>query len=396
MGGFWRTNGKKALVILAVLSLLGAGAYGQLSYSSDVEPFLTETLPEAATFELLADMAADENYLYGAFDSTGMPINYVTASEGQGYGGPMTVMVVWTLDGTIQDVQVAQHNDTAAWFGKLTSTDFYSQYIGRQYSDALKLRDDIDAASGATRSSSGVSTAVASGRLLVADQLGDPYPVPDEEVDFGTAEIALLVGLGMVFTFRMVPPFNRFHRLRIFSLAFGFIVFGVWLSSPLSLVNFAVWPVGFAPTWQSNLFLYILVGGLVSLALVFAKNFWCFWMCPFVAMQETAHFIGGGRVRPITKRQITLRNTRYFILWGVLLMVLLMRSPAISTFEPWGTIFSVEGTPEQWLLVIVTLGVAMFVYDFWCHYLCPVGATMDIILRVRMWFGDGLRRVFAR
>jgi polyferredoxin len=154
--------------------------------------------------------------------------------------------------------------------------------------------------------------------------------------------------------------------------------------------------VGFAPTWQSNLFLYLLVGGLVSLALVFAKNFWCFWICPFVAMQETAHFIGGGRVRPITKRQIRLRNTRYFILWGVLLVVLLMRSPAISTFEPWGTIFSVEGTPEQWLLVIVTLGVAMFVYDFWCHYLCPVGATMDIILRVRMWFGDGLRRVFAR
>ena len=396
MGGFWRTNGSKVLIILAVLSLIGAGAYGQLSYSSDVEPFLTETLPEAASFELLADMAAEENYLYGAVDATGMPINYVTASEGQGYGGPMTVMVVWTLDGTIQDVQVAQNNDTAAWFGKLASTDFYSQYIGRQYSDALKLRDDIDAASGATRSSSGVSTAVANGRLLVAEQLGDPYPVPEEQVDFGTAEIALLVGLGMVFTFRMVPPFNRFHRLRIFSLAFGFIVFGVWLSSPLSLVNFAVWPVGFAPTWQSNLFLYLLVGGLVSLALVFAKNFWCFWICPFVAMQETAHFIGGGRVRPITKRQIMLRNTRYFILWGVLLVVLLMRSPAISTFEPWGTIFSVEGTPEQWLLVIVTLGVAMFVYDFWCHYLCPVGATMDIILRVRMWFGDGLRRVFAR
>ena len=146
MGDFWRTNGSKVLVILAILSLLGAGAYGQLSYSSDVEPFLGDVLPEAASFELLADLAADENYLYGAIDATGMPINYVTASEGQGYGGPLTVMVVWTLDGTIQDVQVVQDNDTAAWFGKLASGDFYSQYVGRQYSDALKLREDIDAA----------------------------------------------------------------------------------------------------------------------------------------------------------------------------------------------------------------------------------------------------------
>jgi Na+-translocating ferredoxin:NAD+ oxidoreductase RnfG subunit len=266
LGGFWRTNGSKVLVVLAVLSLVGAGAYGQLSYSTDVEPFLTETLPDAASFELLADMAAEENYLYGAVDATGMPINYVTASEGQGYGGPMTIMVVWTLDGIIQDVQVAQHNDTAAWFGKLTSGDFYSQYIGREYSEALKLREDIDAASGATRSSAGVATAVANGRLLVAEQLGDPFPVPEEPIDFDVGEIALLVGLGMVFTFRMVPPFNRYHRLRIFSLAFGFVVFGVWLSSPLSLVNFAIWPVGFAPTWQSNLFLYILVGGLVTMA----------------------------------------------------------------------------------------------------------------------------------
>jgi len=258
------------------------------------------------------------------------------------------------------------------------------------------LDEDIDATSGATRSSAGVATGVQAGRQLVSEQLGDPYPAPEEPINFGTAEIMLLVGLGTVVGFRMLPGLRKRHWLRYFTLLFGFIVLGVWLSSPLSLVNFAIWPVGFAPSWQSNLFLYILVFGLVALAIILAKNFWCFWLCPFVAMQEGAHFIGGSRVRPITKRQLLLRNTRYVILWLVLLIALIMRNPSLSVFEPWTTIFSLEGNAGQWLLVVVTLGVAMFIYDFWCHYLCPVGATMDIILRVRMWFVDGFRRLFAR
>ena len=393
---FWRMHGSQTLVVLAVFSLVGAGAYGQLSYDPDVEPYLPEALPEAASFELLLSEPAEGSYLYSADDGNGSTLGYVSATEGQGYGGPMAVMVTWSLEGTILSVQVPEHHDTPAWYGKLSEKEFFSQYIGRQYSQPLMLDEDIDAASGATHSSTGVATGVQAGRQLVSEQLGDPYPAPEEPISFGTAEIMLLVGLGTVVGFRMLPGLRKRHWLRYFTLLFGFIVLGVWLSSPLSLVNFAIWPVGFAPSWQSNLFLYILVFGLVALAIFFAKNFWCFWLCPFVALQEGAHFVGGSRVRPITKRQLLLRNTRYVILWLVLLIVLIMRSPSLSVFEPWTTIFSLEGNAEQWLLVVVTLGVAMFIYDFWCHYLCPVGATMDIILKVRMWFVDGFGRLFAR
>ena len=393
---FWRMHGSQTLVVLAVFSLVGAGAYGQLSYDPDVEPYLPEALPEAASFELLLSEPAEGSYLYVASDGNGHQLGYITATEGQGYGGPMTVMVTWSLEGTILSVQVPEHHDTPAWYGKLFEKEFFSQYIGRQYSQPLMLDEDIDAASGATHSSTGVATGVQAGRQLVSEQLSDPYLAPEEPISFGTAEIMLLVGLGTVVGFRMLPALRKRHWLRYFTLLFGFIVLGVWLSSPLSLVNFAIWPVGFAPSWQSNLFLYILVFGLVALAIFFAKNFWCFWLCPFNAIQEGMHFVGGSRVRTITKRQLLLRNTRYVILWLVLLIVLIMRNPSLSVFEPWNTLFSFKGNAEQWLLLVVVLGVAMFIYDFWCHYLCPVGATMDIILKVRMWFVDGFGRLFAR
>ena len=394
-GHFWRKHGKWLLVTLAVLSLIAAGAYGALAFEADVEPYLPEVMPGAATFELILDDAAEDSYLYTASDTNDGLLGYVSAAQGQGYGGPMTVTVAWSPDGTILDVQVPVINDTPAWYGKMYTQEFFTQYIGRQYSEPLMLGEDIDATSGATRSSAGVATGVGGGRQLLSEQLGDPYPLPEEPINFGISEIMLLIGLGMVVTFRMVPPFRKRHRLRYLSLLFGFIVFGVWLSSPLSLINFSVWPLGFAPSWQSNLFLYIIIVGLVGLALIFAKNFWCFWICPFSAMQEGAHFVGGSRVRPITKRQLLLRNTRYVILWLVLFIVLLLQKPALSVFEPWNTVFSLEGTTGQWLLVITVLAVAAFVYDFWCHYMCPVGATMDIILRVRMWFVSSFQRLFS-
>jgi polyferredoxin len=216
--------------------------------------------------------------------------------------------------------------------------------------------------------------------------LGDPYPQPEESFKFGINEIMLVVGIGMVIMFRTLPPLKKLSWSRYATLAFGLIVFGIWISSPLSLVNFVVWPVGFIPPWQTSIFIYILVFGIVGLALLFAKNFWCFWICPFAAAQEIMHIVGGGRVRPVTKRQQLLRNTRYFVLWLAVFLALVTHKPDLSVFEPWNTLFSVEGTPEQWILVGATLVVAIFIYDFWCHYLCPVGATMDIVLKIRLWF----------
>ncbi len=205
-------------------------------------------------------------------------------------------------------------------------------------------------------------------------------------ISIGTNEILLIAALIVVVIFRMVPLFQRFAWLRYITLAFGLGVFGFWLVRPLSLVNFTMWTTGVFPSFETHLFIYILVFGVVGLALVFGKNFWCFWICPFNAIQETAHLIGGRKVRPIGKLQLRLRNTRYFILWLVLLLVLVLQKPSLSVFEPWNNIFSQRGSVVEWTLVAATLGLAIVIYDFWCHYTCPVGAIMDGVLGLRRWF----------
>ncbi|MBA7676259.1 hypothetical protein ES703_84500 [subsurface metagenome] len=181
----------------------------------------------------------------------------------------------------------------------------------------------------------------------------------------------------------MVPSLRKWHWRRYFTLLFGFIVLGVWLAIPLSLTNFATWLLGYGPHLETNVIMYILVFGVVGLAVLLGRNFYCFWLCPFAAVMEGLHLVSGGSLQPTVKWRRRLRNTRYFLLWMALFLVLLLGNPTVSVFEPWNTLFSFKGTADQWLLVVVTLGVAMFIYDFWCHYLCPVGATMDIILKVR-------------
>jgi hypothetical protein len=357
-----------------------------VTYHSDVEIYLSPALSEATEFELL--QSTEDGYLYlgtvGADggDVSGRPVGYVTVAESDGYGGAMTVVAGWSLEATILTLEVPEHfEDMRPWFQRMYDQGFFDQYIGRQYSEPLLAYTDIDVITRSTVSCTAVAMGVQRGRALIAGHLGDPRPVPPEPISFGQAEILLLVGLGSVVSLRLVPGLKKFRWARYLTLLFGLVVLGFWFVIPLSLVNFVI--VGFAPAWQHHLLLYILVLGVVGLAVVLSKNFYCFWLCPFSAVQEVMHFLGGGRVTPSSKWQRRLRNTPYFVLWLALFLALLLRNPSMASFEPWNALFSLSGTAEQWLLVGVTLVTAMIVKDFWCWYLCPIRAVIDTVLKIR-------------
>ena len=394
-GSFWQLHGKTMLVIGAIVSLLGGWFYGEINLSTDVDTYLPDIMPEATSFELVSSQVAEGRYLYTAVNQ-GASIGYVTAGQGQGYGGPIVVLVAWTLDGTITNIQVPEHQETPAWYNRLANADYFSQYIGRDFSSPFTLDEDINATTGATRSSAGVAKGVYEGRLLLADQLGQPYIGVKGQIKLGMPEVFLLIAIGLVVAFRMIPGLRKLRGPRYLMLIFGLGVFGVWLSAMLSLINFVVFPIGYAPSPVTNPFLYIMVVGIVGLAIIVGKNFWCFWICPFCALQEGAHFLGGSKIRPVTKRQLALRNTRYIILWAVVLLVLIFRQPQLAVFEPWNTVFSLEGSLSQWILVGAVIGIAFFIYDFWCHYICPVGAAMDIVLKLRTWAINTYGRLTAR
>lgn len=386
---------KRTVIALAILSLVGAAIYGQLQESKDaefrldIESYLPEALPEAESFELVNYNSGANSYLYAGHGSG--VVGYVAVSTGPGYGGPLTVLLSFTNDGTITDISVPNHYEDKAWFDKLQNQGFFEQYIGKHYNMPLILGDDIDAITGATISSNGVAIGVQHGRELMASQLGNPYIAPNQPVNFGLPEIMMLIGLGSVFMLRTIPTLKKRKSPRYIMLAFGLGVLGIWLVRPLSLTNFSTWLVGSSPYLPTNLLLYIMVFGILGLALVFGKNFYCFWLCPFAAVQEITHGVGRGGIRPTPGLNKKLRMVRYMVLWVAIFLTLLMVNPSLSVFEPWGTLFSQGGVPIEWILLVATLIFSALIHNFWCHYICPVGAVMDIMLKMRRKMRDSWR-----
>jgi hypothetical protein len=363
------------LVAAAIIGNQGGGA-------ARIEQYLPQSFPGLPNFEFVSHDSAYNGFLYSATDESGNILGYVTLTEGQGYGGPMVVVVSWSTDGIILGIEVPEHFEDLPWFNILIERNFFYQYIGRSYSQPLSLDEDVDAVSGSTISSIGVSIGVRGGRQILSEHLGDPYPQPREPIEFGLAEWLLVLGLGTVVTCRTVPVLRRHRNLRYLTLAYGFAVLGVWLAIPLSLTNFAVFMLGYGPHLATNIIMYILVFGVVGLALFMGRNFYCFWLCPFVAVQEGLN-PSGYSLLPAAKWRRWLRNIRYFLVWFALMFTLLLANPTVSVFEPWNVLFSLKGPGDQWLLVLSTIFVAMIIHDFWCYYLCPVGAVMDIILKIR-------------
>jgi NosR/NirI family transcriptional regulator, nitrous oxide reductase regulator len=95
------------------------------------------------------------------------------------------------------------------------------------------------------------------------------------------------------------------------------------------------------------------------------------------------YFVFRARIHPGPKLFKILHNTRYVLLFIALFLVLAFKNPSVSVFEPWNVLFSLKGTADQWGLMLFALTAAVFIYNFWCHYLCPVGAFLEIILKVR-------------
>jgi polyferredoxin len=217
----------------------------------------------------------------------------------------------------------------------------------------------------------------------MAEFLGEPYTGPRDPIRIGFPEIFVAVGILSVVLLRTVPGLRRHAWARVFTLMYGFAVLGTWLALPLSLTNIAAWLVGYSPHLQTFFVIYILVFGVIGLAAILGKNYYCFWLCPYVAVQELFHLTFRGNIRPNPRLFKVLRNMRYVLLFTALFLVLALRNPSISVFEPWNVLFSFKGTTDQWVLMFFALAATVFLYNFWCHYLCPVGAVLEIVIKIR-------------
>lgn len=173
------TRGIGSTLIVAVVFVVGLLAVPAVHEATTVDrpegavedeallDVLGEVFPDAFAF-VEFDAAPD---VYRAVDEERQPLGFATVGRGEGYGGPMDVMVGVAPDGTVVGTVLMEHSDTAGFVEDVTAPEFRERFVGKTADDPVAIGEDIDGVSGATGSSRGFTGGVRAALNRIAEVL---------------------------------------------------------------------------------------------------------------------------------------------------------------------------------------------------------------------------------
>jgi len=350
---------------------------------NDIIPFMNKVFPEAQSFQKIASspviyegITKDQN---GKEEKTG----YVVIEQAVAYGGPIKMVTGINPQGKIVGTVIAAHKDTPSFIDKVIDQKYLERFIGKDITDPLSIDKDIDRISGATFSSRGIAKAVSQGSHAVArEQFGLDVKDEVQPFKFGSKEISVIA---LVILMVIGVAFKQ-RKLRWVALLGSLVFIGFQYNTPISLANIAALLMGNFPSIRENLVWYILLIGIPVITFIIGKNFYCFWLCPFGALQEITAKVGGGKFKCCNKAiEAKAAKLRYILIYLALIGAFLTKSPSFAGYEPFATLFGRQGFGIQWLILPVVFFTSFFISRFWCRFFCPGLILNEIIWRPRKY-----------
>jgi len=361
----------RALVTLTCLSILAAFFWGIMRESENVNPHLRTAFPEAEQFE---------NQSPGNFIALqdGHKIGYVTLSEAHGYGGPLRIAVGVDLKGVIVNLSMIKQRETPSWYQRILDDGFINIFKGKKVTDLFQIGDDVDAVSGATSTSRGITQAVQSASWDIGrDQLKLSVPKQQKpDIQFGLPEIVL----GLLILLWLVSKFwlsRHKKHIRWLSLLVSMVTLGFIYDSPLTLSFVNKMLLGYWPDWQNHLYWYMLIAFIVTTFIWNTKSVYCRWICPFGTAQECINILGGAKSRNPLRFKSIFTWTQRSLTWAAILLALIYRNPGMTSYEIFGSLFELQGSTFQFILLAMVMIASVFIKRPWCRYLCPLPPIYD-------------------
>lgn len=375
------------LRLAAAISLLGAYIYGVSLRSQNELTLLRQFYEPDTVFQSISDTPLIYN-ITSKIDA-GLVL-YAAIETANGYGGPTTVATEVDAKGVIQRVLVLEHKETPAFFNNLQDEKYFKQFESVKVSSAFVLDEDIDGVSGATVSSKAFGQAVqAGGHNIGRELLNMSIPEKEKAFVFGIKETILIIFFVLV----MIGSLKKIAILRYVILAASGVILGFYLNSAISLSNIATILLGYFPSITDKAHWWILVGGTLAMILFYGKNLYCYWLCPFGAIQEFATKIGGINIT-LSRRTVTVaKYIGPFLTWLALMIIFLTSNTTLASYEPFATIFGLRGTSVQWFIMPTVILGSFFITRFWCRFFCPVGVVLKITGKIRAQAKRGLKGI---
>ncbi|MBT4108961.1 MAG: 4Fe-4S binding protein [Pelagibacterales bacterium] len=213
----------------------------------------------------------------------------------------------------------------------------------------------------------------------------------------------LVLSLITIFQDKISKYRNTFKYIRISYLSFTLIWIGWYTGAQLSIFN--ILSIIRVPITGADLnyflidpLIFIILAFTIISALILGRGLFCGWLCPFGALQELIGWIAknlGIKKREIPEKYYTkLWTIKYFILVTIIGMSFISMETAstLAEVEPFKTAIMRHfnrGIPYV-SYAIVLLCLSAFMERGFCRFICPLGAGIAIIGKLRIT--DNLKR----
>ena len=379
-----RPKTERVFAFGALLLIAGVWIVSAVRLQADLMPIVRRTVPDAG------HIVKQNDGLFSAWadESETALIARIAIGTADGYGGPLQVAVAVDSSGTLIGAVVADEKETPAWMERVRKSGLIPGLIGKTYGDEFKIGEDVDGVTGATYTARALAEAAATGSRAVAEILGLPVEaLKPPKIVFGFPEIALILLFAIGFLGHQ-SKFPYTKQARWVSMIIGLVVLGFVYNSPLTLADITQLVLGYWPQWQTSLYWYFLIGGILFVFTVDNKNPYCQWCCPFGAAQECMGVIGGAKSRTPRQFHTLLIWLQRFLALVAILLGVWFRNPGVAGFELFGTLFDLIGSSVQFAALGLVLIAALFIKRPWCNYLCPIQPIVDLIRLVRQTVKD--------
>ena len=361
---------KRIVFWIGMVSLVVAYAFGKINSQPDY----------ASTFKTYFDEAKIDHMGKDIFRITISDTLYahLNTAGNNGYGGPLEVAVAVQSDSLISDVVVVSERETQSFFNKLVNRGFFDQFKGLSVTGRFDLGQNVDGVSGATVSSVAFTHAIEKAAYdYAALQYGIHDLLDTPDLTFGTSEVAILALL----VWSIALYYKKNKVLQTLMHLSALVLIGFYLNLSISITNLGSVLQGYFPNMYDHLVWYILIIGVLAVALIFGKNIYCYRICPFYAVQWLSNKISGINLRPDQKIGAMAKYVSGVLLWASLLVGFLTATPSSGSYEPFATMFSFDGEGVQWFILPAIFFSSFFIKDVFCRYYCPVGGFMKFVIR---------------
>ena len=190
---------------------------------------------------------------------------------------------------------------------------------------------------------------------------------------------------------------RRFTVIRVSFLLFTLGFIGWYAQGQLSIVNMTAVVQSLKESRSLAFFLYdpmtVCLWSFVAITLVlWGRATFCGWLCPFGALQELvarlARLLRIPQIRVRRSMDAKLKKLKYAGLAAILLSAWFAPTVAdslveLEPFKTGITLYFIRAWPFVAYAVAMVLASAL-VYKFFCRYLCPFGAGLAILGKLRL------------